>query len=235
MIVAIHQPNFLPWLGFFDKILRSDTFVLLDDVQYPKQNAKWINRVYIPINKSEKWVNIIIDHSYSGVKLINEITLNTKVDWRRKLLNQLEHTYKKHPFYNELGPWLETAIAFPTNSLCDYNLNFLFHLIDILNLDRTKIKMSSELNVDGVSNERLINITQSLGGTTYLAGGGSGEYQEDDKFSKAGIEVKYQSFQHPAYPQRKNDEFMPGMSIIDCLMNIGIEDTKMLIHKDIHI
>ena len=98
-IVAIHQPNFFPWLGFFNKIVKSDYFVLLDDVQMPKKGGTWTNRVPLIISGKKNWLTIPIDRSYSGTMPINKVKIKNELNWRDKMLKTLYISYKKHPYF----------------------------------------------------------------------------------------------------------------------------------------
>ena len=105
-IVAIHQPNFFPWIGYFDKIARCDAFVILDDVQFPKTGGTWTNRVKLPISGEPRWVTAPINRNYSGVRKISEIEFTGNQAWRDKILKIIEFNYKKAPFYVEMFSFL---------------------------------------------------------------------------------------------------------------------------------
>ncbi len=168
MIVSVHQPNLFPWLGYFDKISKSDKFILLDDAQFPKGNALWINRVYCLINNEKKWLTIPVDRKYSGVKAIKDIQLDQKNNWRPKLEKQLFFTYKKCEHFEEVMPWVENAINSTEPMLSIFNEKIILDLVNRFELNHVDIIKSSQLNVEGLSNERLINLAKSVGADTYL-------------------------------------------------------------------
>lgn len=225
-IVAIHQPNFFPWLGFFDKINKSDYFIVLDDAQFPKKSG-WTNRVKIIISDNENWITVPVNRNFSGVKKINEITINENYDWRKKILKIIIQNYSKHPYFYETFQFLEPVILNNDSSyLSSFNIQCLNSINDYLNLPNNKLRFSSQIDCDGSSNQLLINLTKSLNCKNYLCGGGASGYQEDDLFKASGINLIYQNFSHPKYSQYNQEKFVNGLSIIDCLMNIGLEETK---------
>jgi hypothetical protein len=228
-IVAIHQPNFFPWLGFFNKIARADTFILLDDVQFPKTGGNWINHVRILVNGQEAWITVPIIRAYHGVRKINEIEINETIDWREKLLKTFQANYGRAPFYGQIQPFLKEWLNYSSRLLVDFNLNALFQLVKLLDLSKTELVLQSKLGINSKSTEMLIELTQVANGTAYLCGGGADGYQEDDKFSTAGVELIYQNFCHPIYSQKKGMDFVPGLSVLDALMFCGIDATQRLV------
>jgi hypothetical protein len=220
MIVAIHQPNFFPWLGYFDKIVQSDAFIFLDNVQLPKTSGTWSNRVKVMSSGQPSWITAGLDRNYNGVKNINEMRFVNIEVWQRKMLATLTANYKKAPFYNEVFPFFENLILFKNSNVAEYNINAIISILNMLSVDTDKLYLSSALNAKGSSNELLINLTKLLGGKTYLSGGGAEGYQDKALFSAANIELRSQSFSHPNYFQL-NETFQPGLSIIDALMNLG--------------
>jgi len=231
MVIAIHQPNFFPWLGFFDKIFRSDKFVLFDDVQFSKKGGTWTNRVPMLINNEKKWISIPINRAYHGYKLINEIEINEKTTWRKKIFKQIYFSYKRYDYFDEIMPWLEQILEHKTTNLCEFNLFALEQIFQKLNIDKNKIMLSSKMHITGRGTEKLISIVQSLRGNIYLSGDGADGYQDIDSYDKKGIELKFQQFNHPVYKQKNYNGFLPGLSIIDSFMNIGYNGTYKLLNK----
>jgi hypothetical protein len=227
-IIAIHQPNFFPWLGYFDKINRSDIFVLLDDAQLQKTGAGWSSRVQLAISGEVKWFTVPIARNYTGTASINSVEFDNKVPWRKKLVKTLEANYRKALFFKDVFPFLKTVIEFSEQNVARYNTYCLTAILNELRIS-TPLVLASELNVNQSSTQRLITITKILNGTTYLCGGGAGGYQEDHLFPAANLVLKYQNFQHPTYEQKTNEGFIKGLSIIDVLMHCGVEGTRKLI------
>lgn len=228
MIVAIHQPNFFPWLGYFHKIASSDSFVFLDDAQLPKTGASWITRVQLMIAGEAKWFTVPVDRSFPGTAPINSVSFDGRVPWRKKLLKTLEANYRKSLHYKEIFPFLNEIIEFPNQNIAIFNIHCIETILKNLEV-KSKLIRSSEMNVDLMSTQRLVAITKQLGGHTYLCGTGAGGYQEDDLFPLAQLELKYQNFTHPSYAQNGVNSFTPGLSIIDSLMHNGIAGTRKLL------
>lgn len=227
--VAIHQPNFFPWLGYFDKISRSDVFIFLDDVQYQKTGGSWSNRVKVLINCEGRWLTAPVDRSFHGSRYINEMEFSSKENWRSKLIKSVASTYKRAPFFDEIYLVIGPLIQNPENNVAEYNIHAIKTLISALGYSTKSIIRSSDLRTESSSTERLIELIMGTHGQTYLCGGGSGDYQEDEAFDNAGIKLKYQNYLQPTYTQFGSQHFVAGLSIIDALMNLGFEGTRKLI------
>lgn len=230
---AIHQPNFFPWLGYFDKIARADIFILLDDAQYQKTGGTWTNRVQIRAGDRALWLTAPVDRSYSGTKAINEIQFSPReAEWREKALKTIQQNYSKTKYYGEIAPELELLLAYETDSLCSYNVNAILGICKLLRLPTSKLRVSSDLNVKETATERLVALSKTVGANTYMCGGGADGYQQDPQFEAAGLRLEYQNFKHPVYAQHRGGVFVPGLSIIDSLMNCGVHGVRNLL--DIH-
>lgn len=220
-VVAIHQPNFFPWLGYFDKLAKADVFIFLDDVQFSKTGGTWTNRVKLLLSGEAQWVTAAIDRNYSGVRTINEMEFLSLPDWRRKTLATLKMSYARHPYFVEVMEVIEPLIRNPETKAALYNGEAIRTLARHLRLDETKIQSSSQLEKLGSSNELLVSLTQSVGGAVYLCGGGADGYQEEALFAQNSVQLVHQKFVHPTYPQKHSRDFVPGLSVIDAAMNLG--------------
>ncbi|MDD5131804.1 MAG: WbqC family protein [bacterium] len=227
-ICAIHQPNFFPWLGYFNKIKRCDKFIILDDVQFPKTGSTWLNHVAINIQGQKKWITAPVVRKH-GVWSVQE-TCFLETAWRANIKKTLQMNYAKAGHFSEIRDFIFTLIDFPSNKLLEYNLNALFKIGELLQLGfRNKIEMASSFNANSTATQRLVDIVKASGCAIYLSGGGAGSYQEDDKFASAGIKLVYQDYQPQPYQQVNADNFISGLSMIDVLMNCGIESTSKLL------
>lgn len=220
-VVAIHQPNFFPWLGYFEKIARSDYFVFFDDIQFPKTGGSWSNRVKLLVSGEARWVTAAIDRNYHGTRTIREMSFLAANPWREKTLKSIETNYRRHPYYLETMELIAPLLLNPEANIAEYNIRAITTIVDHLGLDTGKLIRSSSLAHKGHSNELLCSITQLVSGNTYMCGGGADGYQDESVFTAAGIDLIHQDFQHPVYPQMFSKEFVAGLSIIDALMNVG--------------
>ncbi len=227
-VVAIHQPNFFPWLGYFNKIACADAFVLLDNVQFPKKGGTWINRVRLLANGRARWVTVPIVRAYHGVRVIRDMKING-TSWRASVLQTIRSAYGRAAHFKAVFPFVAELINTPTDELAEYNLTAIRALTTALGLDPARLVVGSTLMTEGKATDLLIAIVKAVGGTAYLCGGGATEYQQDEKFVAAGIELIYQNFRHPVYKQQNTGEFIPGLSIIDAVMNCGFEETRALV------
>ena len=222
-VVAIHQPNFFPWLGYFNKIASADVFIILDNVQFSKKGGNWANRAKVLINGSAAWVTMPVVRSYTGVKSIDEMLINNEGPWRAKILNTIRASYGKAPYFDEVFPLVTGLVSNPTDSLAEYNLSAIRSLTSFLNLDASKFVLGSTLDVGGNGTDLLVAMVKAVGGNAYLSGDGAGGYLEEGKFAAVGTELIFQGYRPAEYTQVNAPTFVSGLSIIDALMNCGPE------------
>ncbi|WBY00712.1 WbqC family protein [Ramlibacter tataouinensis] len=223
-VTAIHQPNFFPWLGYFDKIAQCDVFVVLDDVQYQKTGSNWSNRVKLLLAGEPRWVTAPVRRPAHGTAKIDELSW-AQEPWREKLMRSLTMNYGSARFFRETMELIEPLVRNEEPMLAAYNLRAIRAICEALGLQRSFV-LSSSFHVETASNERLISLCRHVGCDIYLTGGGAQDYQQDELFVNAGIQVRHQDFQHPRYPQAGCGDFVPGLSVIDALMNCGIDGTR---------
>jgi hypothetical protein len=210
MICAIHQPNFFPWLGYFDKIKNSDKFVILDDVQIQKTGSTYTNRVALNIDGiSKNFTAPIIKNSLQ----INEIEF-VKNNWRDKFIKTLQANYAKSRNFKIYKDFIFELISNKENYLALYNENIILRICELLNIDTQYIVKSSDINLTSTSTQRLIDICHKVDCDTYISGSGGDNYQEQELYDKYNIKLTYQEYKHPIYTQ-KNKEFISGLSVID--------------------
>jgi len=215
-IIAIHQPNFLPWLGFFYKMVKSDVFVFLDNVQFSKNSYQ--NRVKIKTPHGAVWLTVPVLHKFGQLTL--EVKINNTEKWREKHLRTFEMNYKKAPFFKPIFDLLqEIYFKKEWELLVDFNTELILCISKYLGI-KTEIMRASLLNAGGKSTELLVNILKELNASTYLSGKGGAKYQNEDVFKTIGIKLIYSNFEHPNYPQLW-EGFLEGLSIVDLLFNCG--------------
>jgi hypothetical protein len=231
-LVAIHQPNFFPWLGWWNKLARADTMILLDDAQFQKgagaKGGNWANRVRALVGGKPEWITVPVNRSYHGTRTIAEMEIDESRPWRRKLIRTMRQSYSRASCFEEVVDRIEELISADDRLLADFNERALRAIAEDIGLDPSRLVRSSELGVEGRATERLIGLVRGVGGRAYLGGGGAAEYEEEELFREAGIELVRQEFQHPQYPQL-GDGFEPGLSVIDALMGCGFAGTRKLI------
>jgi len=215
MIVYVHQPEYLPWLGFFDKLSRCDIYVVYDDAQY--QHGGFHNRNRIRTPPGWEWLTVPIRHGHP--QLIKDVKIAGD-QWKNKHLNNIKRHYKKTPYFQEYYPIIEEAITADHEMLIDLNLQLIKAFAEILGIN-TKMVRSSEFPYGGTEkNEKLVSLCKYLCADTYLSGSGGRSYIREEVFAQANINLRWHSYEHPIYRQGF-DGFEPNMSIIDLLFNEG--------------
>ena len=216
MIVAIHQPQYLPWLGYFHKILRADVFVLLDTVQFKKN--EWQNRNRIKTAQGWQWLTVPVSYKYP--QLIGQVTITNKVKWQHKQRQAILSNYKKAGYYHYMDDLFDGIFSRTWELISELNISVVKGLAGVLGID-TPIYVASEVGEFPENpDERLIAIVKHFKGNTYLAGSGGRGYMELQKYEKHGIEVIFQDYRHPEYEQLFGD-FEANMSVIDLILNHG--------------
>ncbi|NQT81149.1 MAG: WbqC family protein [Candidatus Aminicenantes bacterium] len=223
MIVAIHQPQYLPWLGYFDKIDRSDVFIFLDNVQFKKN--EWQNRNKIKTSEDWQWLSVPVIHRFT--QKIYEVEINNTVQWGRKHLNALVTNYSKAPFFKEYIGFFEQAYAQDWNNLVDINIHIIKYLTMVLGILDKKLVLASELDTREEPTERLIDICRQERGDVYFSGKDGAKYMNTEKFKEEGIRIIFQDYKHPQYTQLYGS-FEPYLSIIDLLFNCGPKSLSVL-------
>jgi hypothetical protein len=226
-ICGIHQPNFFPWLGYFDKIARSDVFVFLDAVSYPKSGksmGSWCNRVKLNISGRAAWVSCPVVRE-PGIQLINTVRINDARDWRDDLRRTIETNYR---FARNFAPAFELVdqlLDFETELLAEFNINAITAIAAEMGVTAEFVIQSQLPPMNQTGTDRLIAIAKAVGATAYLCGGGAGGYQDDAAFEGAGVDLVYQDFAPGPYgpPER----FIPGLSVIDWLMHHAADDAPV--------
>ena len=227
--VVIHQPDFMPYLGFFHRFLSSDLYVVLDHVQFVNGTARsWTHRDKIKTPLGEKWLTLNIKKSPRETP-INQVQLADSVDWAEDNLNLLSQNYKKAPYYAEIMPKVEALYWSRTDLLIDLNLKSIEMLMDLLDV-RVPMVLSSSLEPMGNKNELLIDLLSKVEATHYLSGIGAKSYMDPKLFHRADINVIWQDFNHPIYPQQFGS-FVPNLSALDILFNCGILGSRDLLRK----
>ena len=224
MRVTILQPSYLPWLGFFEQMSRSDKFVLLDDVQYTRRD--WRNRNRIRVRENWIWLTVPVQQKSRFSQSLLETRIDNSVSWRRKHLETLRQHYCKAPFFEKYFPRCQQVYEQEWTFLFDLCLETINLIKEEMGIE-TPLLRSSEMKPGGEKTERLVSICRELGATHYLSGESGSNYIAEEDFSSQGIALEYQNYEHPVYPQRYTG-FVPHLSAIDLLFNCGEQSLGIL-------
>ena len=228
MIISVHQPQYLPWLGYFDKIDKSDAFVFLDCAQY--KHREFQNRNKIRLQDGWIWLTVPVVYKGHSRESIGQILIDNGPDWQRKHWGSLKSGYSAAPFFKEHSAFFEESYSRKWERLAELNIHIIKYILEYLNID-TPLYYESQIGTTREATERIIELCQKLQADTYLSGAGGKEYLEEEKFARSGIRLAYQHFVHPEYRQqfaKQETDFLPYMSIIDLLFNEGQESRNIL-------
>lgn len=232
-VVASHQPHFFPWLGYLDKIAKSDLFIINDIAQLETKSPMTRNKI-ISEQGTVRYINIPIKKAGHIGLPNNKIKLS---DWdtsRDKVLGVLINSYRKSPFFDEIIPLIERLFENRYEYLCEIALASIDLFRECLEIT-TPIIINSSLDVE-IGNSKsasICNKIKAVGGTVYLSGVGAKKYMEESIFAKEGIKVVYQDYKTLVYHQHNTPEFIPNLSALDLLFNCGIKESKELFWENV--
>lgn len=227
--MAAHQPNFIPWLGWFDKLMSSDVLVIRDEVQFVKRDYHHRTQIRIQGYNDEgspksEWIRVPVDKSEAHLreKDIRNDVKDRNVPWNTAMLRQIEGAYAGTDYFNEYFLEFKAIINRNHDKLVDLNMDIIKFMMDAYGIKK-EIVMASEINGGEKSryaSQDLAELAQRVGANIYLSGSGGRNYLDMEPFQLGNIEVRFQEFQHPVYKQRENG-FLPNMAGIDALFNVG--------------
>jgi len=231
MIVTVHQPHFLPWLGYLHRMAQADLFILLDHVQFERRNYQ--NRTMIRFDGEARWLTVPVEQRSQKERIDDKCIDNslhgTTRWWSPGHFQTIRQAYRGAPFMDEYAPALRRIFETRWPRLVELNAALLELLRDAFGI-RTKLVRSSDLNVAGAKSELILNLCRAVGADALLAGlGGSRTYLDKDRFERDGVRVLYQAFEHPGYRQCGDAPFIKGLSSIDMLLNCGPGSRDLLL------
>lgn len=230
MKIGIHQPNYLPWSGFFYKLAKSDLFILLDDSQYSKNSYQ--NRVQVKCSTGSIWLTQPVKTSGNSFAKTKEIHFADSM-WPRKHVKSLQSIYSRSDNYlfceKLLNIIVDSSMETEFN-LCSVNTKLIKCIANMLGIN-TPIISSSTIEVSSKSTSRLVELVKAVGGNEYIYGEGAINYQDDLLFIENGIGLNPLKFSHPIYPQLWGN-FIPGLSIVDLLMNCGDKSLAIILNAN---
>ena len=227
MIASIHQPNFFPWMGFFDKLNRSDSFVFLTSSLRSKTD-RYLTRTRIVNNSTARYISIPL-----GIKQvpINQLLMPVDNKWKIKSLNVIHAAYSNSNYYEEVIPKIEELFMQDSQYFSDYSISIIKYLVSKFHIN-TRIYIDTDFSVDfGTSNERNIAICKEIDAEGYLSGDGAKIYNDSELFESNNINLDYQNYIQSSYSQ-KTSEFIAGLSIIDVIFNCGYEETERMLKNN---
>lgn len=228
MIICGHQPNFLPYAGFFHKMMNCDQFVVVDNVEFVgKGSFGWIHRNKIRIhNKDEHWLTVPVLQKGRYHQNINEVEINNDEPWTRKHWKAIYLNYKDTPYFDDYADGLEKIYDQDWEKLIELNYTLLEWLTDQLKID-VPLERSSEAGIEGESTQLVINLTKHYNGDTYLSGQHGRDYLDREVIEDSGIELIFQDYDPVEYQQPHNG-FVSHLSMIDVLFNCGPDSREVI-------
>lgn len=224
---VIHQPQYLPYLGFFHKLFQSDVFVVMDSVEFLRRGLQHRNKVKTP--QGEQWLTVPVLHRQK--QLIHEVMINPDFPWSRKHWQTLVTNYSPAPYFDEYAPSLQQILTREWQTLCELNMVLLQWVMDVLGIQKPVV-YASMLGAEGCKSDLLINLCNAVKADTYLSGPGGRDYMDLSAFEAAGITVQWQTFNPPSYMQVFPETgFVPNLSIVDVLFCCGSQKTRSFLQE----
>jgi hypothetical protein len=225
--LAILQPGYLPWLGFFEQMYRSDIFLVYDDVQYDKHS--WRNRNRIKTSQGWQWLSVPILTSGQNKPANRDILIDNSSNWKTKHRSSIRQHYSRARSFDTCFPAFDAIYQREWKYLIDLDMALIYQIMEFLGLKRD-LRFASDLNVPGHQAERLVSLCKALGADTFYEGAAGRNYIEEALFISNNVRLVYQDYPHPVYRQLYG-EFVPYMSVIDLILNHGAESLAILTHQ----
>ena len=225
MIISIHQPNYLPYPGFFHKVSHSDVLIVQDVTKF---DERFSNRNKIISSTEWTWLTVPIKKNHKDY-LLKDVQIFNDLKWNKVHRKKLESAYNKSNFFNKYNTDLNLILEQKWEMLLELNMAIIKKIFDWLKI-KTKIVYESELGIEGEATNRLINICKAVNADVYLSGDMGHDYLNEELFKQNEIELKYQNYTPKQYNQILSREFIPNLSIIDMLSNIGHEEVRKILN-----
>lgn len=220
--IAIHQPNYIPWLGYFFKIFQSDVFVFLDDVQFSNEGMQ--NYHYIKTPQGPFRLRIPVESKFGDN--INRVRTKDELNWKSKHLKTMEMNYKKAPYFDEIFSDYSGLLEINFSNLAEFDAHIINFICKKFGFEK-KFVRSSDLNIDKSREEKVLEICTALNGDIYYSGTGAKAYQDPKNFEQKGVQLLYSVFTPFEYPQLWGN-FQTNVTVIDYLMNCGYDWDRVI-------
>lgn len=228
MIITIHQPEHLPWLGYFNKMAKAEKYVILDNVPFRKNYVQNRNRILGTNGVQWLGIPVLISGHIDGTIKTTKIANETQPKWKSKYLKTLEMSYKKHPYFDEVFSDISGVINNDWETISDVNVALFRLFASKMNI-HPEFVYASDLDVSGNKSDLILDICKKLDTDTYIAGPSGRKYLNIPSFDDAGIKVVYNDYTHPDYTQKKSPEFVSHLSAVDLFMNHGYDESYRII------
>jgi hypothetical protein len=237
MIVTIHQPLFLPWLGYLDRMARADLFVVLDHVQFERANYQ--NRARYLLDGQPRWLTVPVVQRSQQERIVDKEVdhraASGKAPWGAAAYSTLRHAYRDAGFFAQYAGPVKALLDARWTHLADLALASVELMREAFGI-RTPMIRSSQLPVHGRKSELVLSICRAVGATTFLGGmGGSRQYLDVAALERENIRVEWQDFRHPVYTQAGAAQFVPGLSAVDALFNCGPLAPRLLLPEPLKV
>jgi len=223
-LITIHQPETYPWLGFFNKMMLADEYIILDNIQFRKNYFQ--NRNQFLTKQGAIYLTIPID--FKSNKIIKDIRIRYNEKWQKKHLKTVKQSYSNSKYFNNHIDFFEELYSTNFELLIDFNMKIIEYIRKVLDI-KVPIIRASKLDVKGSSTELLLNICKSRKAKIYISGRDGRNYLDTSLFKKEKIKIVYHDFTHPQYTQFNSKEFTPYMNIFDLLFNYSDKESKEII------
>lgn len=225
MVCTIHQPNYLPYLGFFEKAYRSDVFILYDTTQFKKND--WQNRNKLCTQNGWQWISVPVLHNF-GQKIF-EVKIKDPEKSLVKNWRSIKVVYGKAPYFSKYAPILEEIYMSEIDILDELNCKIILAIADFLGLKTEFVKSSALPKIDTTSTQALIDLCNIVNADDYISGAEGKNYIDMELWNASGLKINFQKYTHPVYRQFNSGEFQPYMNILDLLFNCGDESLNVLL------
>lgn len=224
LIISIQQPEFLPWIGFFNKVVNVDEVVILDNVQFKKRYFE--NRIKIRNYSSWQWITVPVKTKGKYLQKISEVEIDNTKNWQENCLRTIELNYKKAPYFSRYFPAIEKLFKKRKKGLSEFNIDAIKALCKLLGLE-ANFYLASNLKTKGSGSQLILDICKRMKTKGYLSGKFGRDYLAEKDFRNNSVEVFYQNFKHPEYIQF-HGKFIEGLSVIDLLFNEGDKSLQII-------
>jgi len=227
MILTGHQPNYLPYAGFFHKISQADVFAVVDNVQFVKRGTfGWMNRNRIRTREGWMWLTVPVLTKGKYHQLISDTQINNDLAWGKKHFNAIYHNYHRSAYFKRYIGFFEEVYKKRWDNFCDLSTEIIAYLIEELGI-RVKTVKCSQIGVEGKAAGYVIDMCKRLKADTYLSGIHGKDYLDESLFLKENIKLAYQEWSQPVYKQQF-EGFIPELSVVDLLFNCGPDSREIL-------